>query len=462
MRIVDLVSMGKEYLVLGVFAIFVIMVITFIVYKCLLKGKKKINPIRILGWLFLGSYIVIILGATLFGRAELWEKENILPLFYSYRDAWVNFSVTAWRNLILNVCMFVPLGVLLPLMIKFFRSFWKTYLAGFFFTLCIEGIQLFGKRGIFELDDILHNTVGMMIGYGIYAIGTAIIQKYKSENISWKKTLSLQLPLVICVIWFSAIFISYNNKELGNVSGQYIVTYDKDKLEVKSECKYSKEAKKVPVYQFKIWSREDTTDFAEKLLQKLGTKLDTERNDFYEDTAVFYGEDQKNLWIDYAGGTYDLNEPFSEEKKVKTDISEKEVRKVLETYDIVIPKKAVFSKKEGRYTFTVEQQVEKDGMLDGTISGELSEEEKILELNYGLKKCKPYKSFVGISEQEAFEQICSGKFWYPYGREDNLFILVKECKIGYETDSKGYYQPVYLFDCEINGEKNEIKIPILQ
>lgn len=56
---------------------------------------------------------------------------------------------------------------------------------------------------------------------------------------------------------------------------------------------------------------------AEKLFQKLGTELEEDRNDFYEDTAVFYAKDQKSLWINYAGGTYELNEAFSEENKVK-------------------------------------------------------------------------------------------------------------------------------------------------
>lgn len=462
MRIQDLIMIGKEYFILGAIGISVMLAILFAAYKFLLKGKKKFTFGRMIGWFFLGSYAVVVLGATMFMRAETYQSGNILPLFYSYRDAWVNFSVTAWRNIILNVCMFVPFGILLPSMMKFFRSAWKTYLSGFLLALCIEGVQLLSRRGIFELDDILHNTLGMMIGYGIYTIAVSVRKKYKNEKVSWIKTLCLQLPLFICVIGFSTIFVFYHQKELGNVGGQYIVTYDKDKLDIKSDTEYSKEPKKVPVYRFEMWNKEEASAFAERLFRKFGTELDADRNNFYEDTAVFYAKDQKNIWIDYVGGTYDFNEPFSEENKVKTDISEEEVRKVLEKYDITVPENATFSKEEGRFTFTVERQVEKERMLDGQISGELSEEGKIIELNYGLKQCKMYKMFEGVSEQEAFEQICSGKFMYPYGREDNLSILVKECKIGYETDSKGYYQPVYLFSCEINGEKSEIKIPVLQ
>lgn len=67
----------------------------------------------------------------------------------------------------------------------------------------------------------------MMIGYGIYEIVVAIKKRYNNEKVSWIKILSLQLPLLICTIVFSTIFISYNNKELGNVGGQHIVTYDK-------------------------------------------------------------------------------------------------------------------------------------------------------------------------------------------------------------------------------------------
>ena len=462
MGIQNLIAMGKEYFILGVFGIALLMAAVFVVYKFLLKGKKKFTFSQILGWLLLGSYTVVILGATMFMRVETYQSGSILPLFYAYRDAWVNFSVAAWRNLILNICMFVPLGILLPSLMRCFRSFWKTYLAGFLFTLCIEGMQLLGKRGIFELDDILHNTLGMMIGYGIYEIVVAIKKRYNNEKVSWIKILSLQLPLIICIIGFLTIFILYNNKELGNVGGQYIVTYDKDKLEVKSDAEYRKKTKEVPVYQFEMWDKDEASAFAEKLFQKMGTELEEDRNDFYEDTAVFYSKDQKNLWVNYVGGTYELHEPFSEESNVKTDISEEEVRKALEKYGIVVPDKAVFKKDEGRYTFTVEKLVEKDSMLDGQISGELSEDGKIVELSYGLKQCKMYKTFKGISEQEAFEQIRSGKFWYPYGRKDRLSILVKECETAYETDSKGYYQPVYVFDCEVNGEKSEIKIPVLQ
>lgn len=41
MRIQSLIAMGKDYLILGALGVSVLMVIAFVVYKFLLKGKKK-------------------------------------------------------------------------------------------------------------------------------------------------------------------------------------------------------------------------------------------------------------------------------------------------------------------------------------------------------------------------------------------------------------------------------------
>lgn len=47
MRISSLIAMGKEYLLSGVIGISIVIVLALVVYKFLLKGKKKIKPLRI-------------------------------------------------------------------------------------------------------------------------------------------------------------------------------------------------------------------------------------------------------------------------------------------------------------------------------------------------------------------------------------------------------------------------------
>ena len=69
----------------------------------------------------------------------------------------------------MNVIIFSPIG----LFIKFgFRniSFCKVAGMGLFLSLFIEAIQFSFMRGFAEIDDMIHNTLGSMVGYGIAQI----------------------------------------------------------------------------------------------------------------------------------------------------------------------------------------------------------------------------------------------------------------------------------------------------
>ena len=73
-------------------------------------------------------------------------------------------------NVIGNVAMFIPSGIVLPIIYKRLDTFAKALLAGSGISLCIEIIQLpFSVRAT-DIDDLILNTVGVIIGYGIYAL----------------------------------------------------------------------------------------------------------------------------------------------------------------------------------------------------------------------------------------------------------------------------------------------------
>ena len=54
---------------------------------------------------------------------------------------------------------------------------YKVVLIGFGFTLLIEIFQYISNFGIFEIDDIFDNTIGVIIGYSIFMIYTKIKEK---------------------------------------------------------------------------------------------------------------------------------------------------------------------------------------------------------------------------------------------------------------------------------------------
>lgn len=68
----------------------------------------------------------------------------------------------------LNVLLFVPLGYLVPSVVPSFRRWWKVALIGFLFSLTIETIQLVTRLGWFDTSDLLHNTLGALIGWIVY------------------------------------------------------------------------------------------------------------------------------------------------------------------------------------------------------------------------------------------------------------------------------------------------------
>ena len=72
-------------------------------------------------------------------------------------------------NVIGNVAMFIPTGIVLPIIYKRLDSFVKVILAGGIISLCIEIIQLPFSVRASDIDDFILNTVGVMLGYGIYA-----------------------------------------------------------------------------------------------------------------------------------------------------------------------------------------------------------------------------------------------------------------------------------------------------
>ena len=72
-----------------------------------------------------------------------------------------------WMMLLLNIGLFVPMGALIPFILK--SSPLKIILGIMFFSIAIEVLQMFSGR-FFEINDILANTLGGVIGYGVYAI----------------------------------------------------------------------------------------------------------------------------------------------------------------------------------------------------------------------------------------------------------------------------------------------------
>ena len=104
----------------------------------------------------------------------IFDSANILPLKVNLIPFIYLFDYPTMReallNLIGNTAMFIPLGIVWPSVFKKLDNAAKAILAGFGFSLAIEIVQLpfYGRTS--DIDDLILNTVGYLIGYGIYRL----------------------------------------------------------------------------------------------------------------------------------------------------------------------------------------------------------------------------------------------------------------------------------------------------
>jgi glycopeptide antibiotics resistance protein len=71
-------------------------------------------------------------------------------------------------NLLGNIIAFVPFGFFVPVLGHRRYSFWTVTLFTLEFSVVVELTQLFTRVGSCDIDDVILNTLGGMLGYGLY------------------------------------------------------------------------------------------------------------------------------------------------------------------------------------------------------------------------------------------------------------------------------------------------------
>lgn len=137
------------------------------------KGMKYVSGLLLIECLFL------VYAITVFFRSPQPDRMVILTPFKSYHGV-LSGSIYAQTEALMNVVTFVPLGFLLGYSSNRIK-WWKVLLLGGIMSLGIEVLQFILKRGYAEFDDVFHNVLGCMIGFGLYEVVDKII-KSVSDN----------------------------------------------------------------------------------------------------------------------------------------------------------------------------------------------------------------------------------------------------------------------------------------
>lgn len=118
--------------------------------------------------MLLSLEIAFIFVMTLYGRTVKTGRGIRLLPFASYIEALQPENIELLLQVIMNVVMFVPLGILLPLNFKYFEKGKSVILTTLVISVVIESVQGVLQIGMFEVDDILGNVFGAGIGFVCY------------------------------------------------------------------------------------------------------------------------------------------------------------------------------------------------------------------------------------------------------------------------------------------------------
>lgn len=90
--------------------------------------------------------------------------------------------MSVFLNLYGNIIAFIPFGMLLRWARNKNTTFVQALLYSLGFTLVIETVQYITKLGMFDIDDIIMNTLGGVIGYCIYYVTAKLIRRYHAKK----------------------------------------------------------------------------------------------------------------------------------------------------------------------------------------------------------------------------------------------------------------------------------------
>lgn len=106
---------------------------------------------------------------------------------------------------ILNIFCFIPLGFLCPLISQSFNKMKNVVALGFGLSLAIELSQLFTLYRATDINDIIANTFGALLGFLCYQI---ILKLRVKETPSSSNKVSQRLPIIVIMTAFVIVFMS--------------------------------------------------------------------------------------------------------------------------------------------------------------------------------------------------------------------------------------------------------------
>lgn len=148
----------------GLLGLLVVGLLMLICWKGFKLGLRYGTVLLLAEWMFL-----VLCAIVFFREASAERGYNLMP-FWSYWDYGEHsYFMEMFGENILNVLLFMPIGFLAGCGLRG-MTFKKVLLIGGGLSVFIELLQFVFKKGFCETDDVIHNVLGCIIGYGLWRV----------------------------------------------------------------------------------------------------------------------------------------------------------------------------------------------------------------------------------------------------------------------------------------------------
>lgn len=172
----------------------VLMPVMLLLGKFYFRSWHKTLCFSILSLYLAAVYFLVGLPTVQFLRFDV--NLNLIPFVGMAADG---------RNTLLNVLLFVPLGVLLPMLFAPYQKFRKTLLFSLAMTCAIELMQLLTFRAT-DINDVIANTVGGVLGWGLYRL-IPILRRCPGTGTK-RELVAIFAAVGICMFFFQPYVMS--------------------------------------------------------------------------------------------------------------------------------------------------------------------------------------------------------------------------------------------------------------
>lgn len=163
------------------------------------KSGKKQTTIHIVTVFVFCYYLIGVLTMTGIGKLKSFSPNIVLIPFLD--------MISGPIDTVLNIILFVPLGLFLPLLYRKYNRISSVALTSLLFSLSIEIVQMFG-RGSTDINDLITNTVGASLGYFIYKLLSKLMRKDIQEQFQSNK-INVEIEVLFFVAYSFVIMVTF-------------------------------------------------------------------------------------------------------------------------------------------------------------------------------------------------------------------------------------------------------------